>query len=173
MSVLSNNIGIYYSGAEEFEDVQNNSLKSLGGYRSSVKVFNGKEDNLFDEIGLYEINKGVEQYRCIFFKNESIDENISNLTLWISGKKTFEKIKFGISQANLDSDPVQKLSSQEEIPYNVDFYEAYTENEKIQIAQTLEKGKSIAIWFCREIQPTEERKIKDVLLFNFDWDDAI
>lgn len=169
--VTENEFGLYYSGANSNEQIQEDPNKSLGGYRSFVLLNNDSFNNLFDELGMNELNEGCTNYRCIFIKNNNTTENINNLSLFITGKKDFEKIKFGISKPKDNISAVQFLNNQESKPYNVTFYEAYSEEDKIILIEELEPNDILALWLCREVNPgvTERKQIGSLdLVFNWE-----
>src|SRR5574337_963365 len=125
MSVTANQVGLYYSGAQYQEAIQNDPNKSLGNFRSNILIPNGTFDSLFEEVGFYELNTGQDVYRCIYIMNQSLTDAMANLGLYVSGNQTFESIKFGVSQPQDNVSPVQLLNSQYEMPYNTQFYESY------------------------------------------------
>lgn len=170
MSTQVEDLKFYLSGAVEHEALQNSPMRSLGGYRSSVLLPNGRLDNLFDEVGIYEAQNGSEVFRCLFLKNESGDNSaMTDLSLHITGKQDFEKIKFGVSQPPAADGRVQMLDSQSDMPYNVTFYEAYSEEEKVVLINNLGAGQVLALWLMRELSPTSETNIKNQISLVFNW----
>lgn len=183
MATTENDLKIYYSGASELGEAQNLSIKSLGGYRSIVRVPNARFDNIFDEVGIYEANKGQEIYRCLFLKNEHATDAMLNLSLWIEGVQEFEKIEFGVSIPNFGEGEtdlgtpqygggsfVQLLDSQYDMPYNVDFVEANEELEKVELFVELRAGRCIVLWLRRIIEEnTLDRNKTSQLTLHFDW----
>ena len=169
--VNESNFGIYYSGAISNEQMQGDPSKSLGGYRSSVFISNSMLNKLFDELGISEMNNGQSVYRCIFIKNNHNTESINNLSLYITGKKDFETIKFGISIPNSNESAVQFLNSQESQPFNITWYEAYTEEDCVILKSVLTSNSMIALWINREIQPNSSlRNSSGTLNFIFNWE---
>ena len=169
MATTSNDLKIYYSGATAAGGVQDNPLKSLDGFRSAVIVPNSRVDNLFDSVGMLETKDGQETCYCVILKNNHITDAIENLNLYISGKQTFETIKFGVSIPAVTDGEVQLMASPYELPYNVDFYEAYTVGTKLTLIASLTAGKTIALWLNRIIATTESQMIHGELSLVFDW----
>lgn len=169
MSTTQNDLKIYYSGGLQSGELQNSSLLSLGGFRSSVIVPNSRNSNIFDDVGFYEATQEQEITRCLFVRNEHLTDAMVNLSLWIEGKKDFEEISFGVSIPNSD-DLVQMLDSQFDLPYNVEFVEAYTEPNKVILITSLAGTKSIALWIKRKIiKPETIASDNSELQFHFDW----
>lgn len=168
--VSAEEIKFYYSGAKIEDEYQDNPIKSLGGFKSSVKIFNNSFDNLFDEVGIYELNNGQTIYRCIFIKNENTTQQSAvNLSLYIEGKKSYEKIKFGVSLPATDGS-VQLLDNHFSQPFNITFYEAYTQQDSVILKSSLSAGQKIALWLCREIEENvNNRNELTTLLLNFSW----
>ena len=171
MSVSADFLGIYYSGASSHEQNQDNPSLSLGGFRSGVMVSNAMLNNIFDELGIYELNTGQSVYRCIFIKNNHTTDVITNLSLYISGKKDFETIKFGVSSPANNVSAVQFLNSQESSPYNISFNQAYVVGDKITLISSLPAQGVIALWLNREINSGATLRNADAVLnFNFAWE---
>lgn len=169
MPTTAQDFKLYYSGGIQINEFQNSSLLSIGGFKSEVIIPNSKFNNLFDEVGIYEISQEQETTRCIFIKNEHATDAMDNISLWMEDKKDFEKILFGVSIPN-DDELVQMLDSQFDSPYNVEFVEAYTLLDKVILIPTLLAGKSIALWVKRQIiKPTVITKDTSIVKFNFDW----
>jgi hypothetical protein len=169
METQAKDLKIYYSGGRESLAIQDSSLESLGGFRSSVLVPNGRIDSLFDEVGIQEATAGQDICRAIYLRNTSELDTIRHLFLFITGKKEYEQMKFGVSIPESDIAPVQMLQTQNEIPYNVEFLEAYEEAEKVELVEELLPGKSIVLWLNRIITTTTLRKQHSSLIFTFDW----
>jgi len=140
---------IYLSGGKSDGDANNIPSSSLGGYRSAFMVRNGILNNIFDEVAVKNAYNGYTDYRCLFIKNANLTTDIVNLYLWISGKKVYEKISFGVSIPN--ENYVQLLQSSKDVPYGIQFYEAYTLGTKLKIKDTFTKNTMIALWLKREI----------------------
>jgi len=167
MATKLEDLGIFYSGAKGLNYPQNNSLLSIGGKLSSSRISNNKINNVFDSMGYMELKENTDNNRCIFIKNLSTTDSINNLSLWIERQNTFEKIFFGVSLPT--NNEVYQLESINETPFNVEFYEAYSEEDKIILIPELKKGEVIALWLNKTTIPTE---IKDVILetnYKFDW----
>lgn len=169
MAVSEDKFKIYYSGANENEQIQTSSHKSLGGYRSSVIVPNSRLSNVFDEVGIYDLMIGHNVCRCLYIRNEHSADSINNLTLYITGKKDFEKIKIGVSLPTAVDGQVQLLDNQDSIPYNVEFYEAYAVDDKLTLISELKKGEMLALWLLKETTNTELRNLDGELTFHFEW----
>lgn len=179
---------IYLSGGKSDGDANNIPSSSLGGYRSAFMVRNGIPNNLFDEVAVKNAYNGYTDYRCVFLKNANLTEDILNLKLWIENKKVYEKIYFGVSIPN--NNYVQLLQSSRDVPYGIQFYEAYTSNDKLTIQATFTKNTMVALWLKREIidftalkaLPENETsyvvsRANDIILkntsdlnFNFSWE---
>ena len=170
MIVSVDKLKLYYSGASALGQMQDNAFKSLGGFRSGVMIPNASFNNIFDEIGKQELGEGQQVCKCIFIKNEDPTNAITNLNLYITGNQSFEKIKFGVSIPTDETIPVQFMNSQNELPYNVIFYEAYTVGNAVILSSSIVAGKLISLWIIREIDAqTTIPIIIDQPQLNFNW----
>jgi hypothetical protein len=169
MATQASDLKIFYSGAKEGVAIQDSPLDSLGGFRSSVVVPNGRLDSLFDEVGIHEATVGQDICRAVYIKNISAVDPIVGLTLFIAGKKDYEQMRFGVSIPLNELTPVQLLQNQDELPYNIQFEEAYTFADRVELIPSLLPGSSIVLWLNRVISTTILRNQHSSLIFTFDW----
>ena len=170
MAVQPNQVGLFYSGADYLNAIQGDPSKSLGNFVSSVLVSNGSFNNLFDELGFYELQIGSDNYRCIYVVNQSTTDTMNNLSLYTTGQQAFETISFGVSQPANNTSPVQLLNSQYDVPYNVSFYSSSDPLNPIILIPSLPPLQMVALWLLRSIpENTLLRGLSDSLLLNFNW----
>lgn len=169
MATTALDLKLYYSGASEVDEAISQGYLSLGGFKSSIILPSNLEDALFEEVPVKDAYKGRVDIRCIFIKNTSA-ENMTNLSLYISGKKDYEKIWFGVALPNADGF-VQKLSSGLEEPYGITFNENYSSGSPSVLQATLAANGMIALWLKREIIALTSPTLKQTseLALNFSW----
>jgi len=171
MATIQADLLIFYSGAKESGGYSNSPLESLGGFPSTVKIPNLTEDALFDEIGILEASRGQVDYRCIFLKNNSAVDTLRDLTLVVTdpnGALTkFGSIHAGVEIPDDADSPVQMLGSMFEEPRNIEWAE--TDEDGVELSNTLAPGALIAVWLRRTVNAITERNLNAKLTFTFTW----
>ena len=174
-------IELYYTGASEFLAVQQEIQQSLGGNISSSRIPNSRINNLFRDDSAFGKQKGLNENICIAIKN--IGATISDLSLYVEISPEYEIFAGFVapSQDNCGNLIFEKLKSQDEEPYYVEFENITGIANKVVIP-TMEADSYIGLFLskryvtnpsekCKAIDfenQTEADKIESVK-FIFDW----
>lgn len=80
---MANELKLYYSsGTSTTNEFSGEPKKSIGGIITATQIPNTFR-NLFGNISLKMLTDGVEDYRCIYLKNTSSSDDISNLRFYV------------------------------------------------------------------------------------------
>ena len=142
----------YYTVASAYNAVQDNSVNSVGGYKSSSPINNDLIDSVFDELSLRASASGQPQYKAIVIVNEGT-EAIANLELWFStpeNQVTYCDFTVAAVQMSLDAEGnpyMERTSNMYTKPIYATFYPA-TADSKVGLGD-LASGQSLGLWLCR------------------------
>lgn len=107
----------FYSGANNLDDPQTLPNKSLGGYRSSTVIPNGKVNSIFNDFSNYTIQNEVVETKAIFVKN-TFDIKVTGVLIYALFPDN-SKVLFQISAQSGSN--IEKLNSTLDIPYYSEF----------------------------------------------------
>jgi hypothetical protein len=82
MTIIPSDLSLVYSGGTN----NNDPNLALGGASSSFRVSSDVINNLFDDVQPEESTDGQEDYRCLYFFNDS-GETCYNVTMWIADEE--------------------------------------------------------------------------------------
>ncbi len=109
----------YYSGAKTLDSEQRSPEKSLGGYRSSTVIPNGRINSMFDEFSSLMLIEGKPETKAFFIKND-FTESVKDIIIYATYPENPE-INFEISTVMGNNMELLKSSSDE--PYYEEFYD--------------------------------------------------
>lgn len=148
---------LFYTGAVENNAPQALSEKSLGGYCSNSVVPNDLLSNIFSSLSEKDIENKQQQLRCIVLKNTLPTDvkHISIKTLTEENNKALIKIGYQeiAYEDHCKTKFVETLSSQEQLPYYIEFKDYSTLPLTIN---SLLKGEMVFLWLLREIKEVTE-----------------
>lgn len=147
---------ILYSGAKFPNNPQTDPKSSLGGLISNTIIPNNSLNSLFDDIADRDYEEGRSTLRAFFIKNDT-SETIYNLSFYIDhedpeleGSFFKTKISCGFMTA-LNNESIEQVPNQDSEPYNVEFVEAYKEENKLLIVPVMTAGTCIGVFMKREV----------------------
>jgi hypothetical protein len=143
---------LYYTGAPDFLQEQENPLQSLGGYISKSPVKNGGVASIFGSISQKLLREGGKEYRIVALKNET--ESSKAITLYYSNlsKDPVSSFKMGlVAPATDDCEGlyVEKIASIYNKPVSGSF--ADNRGEANALRFSIEPQQFIGIWIERSI----------------------
>lgn len=153
---------LYYTVASAYNAPQDNSVNSIGGYKSSTPISNNLLDSLFDELSVKSMADAQSQYKAIVLANEG-DVTVTNLLLWFStptDQVTYCSFTVGATKMSQDAEgnPImERIQNMYAKPFYAELYPA-TEEDKVNLGD-LAPGETIGIWLCRT--PNKEVIQKD------------
>ena len=141
---------LYYTVSSQPEEVQLKPQLSLGGYKSSNKVVNGKINNLFSDITPMSVsNFNQNRYIGLVLKNE-LGADKTNLKLWfVFPEGVYSVFRIAAVDMALDSNSnlmMEHIDTVNTKPLYVDqFYEANGEVNAVDLGD-LTNGSQIGLW---------------------------
>lgn len=146
---------LYYTTSQGSEQVQDKPSLSIGGYKSSSPVPNGKLGNLFSDISQLTIsNYRQNQYIGLILKNE-LSGTVNNAKLWFDFlTDSYSKFRVAFVSLSADSEGqlyMERLTDKYSKPISIqEFFEANSESNKVNIANFL-SGAQVGVWIEREL----------------------
>lgn len=146
-------IYLYYTGAKNYLQPQNEIAKSIGGYISNTLIPKDILNNLFSDITNFSIKKNKTDTKCIAIKNAS-SSNIVNMSVSASTLSTnaFE-YEFAFVQPTTDAcnaNAFELLTNSEQIPYYANFITLTTP----QVIAQLNAEQYIGLFIKRKLKQT-------------------
>ena len=141
---------LFYTGAIQYEDMQDNPSLSLGGYKSASQIPNGEINNLFPKITQQSVIQNKRVVRMIVFKN-TIGQNINNLKIW-SANGLYSLISMAFIKPGVDGcqNPIfEKIGSETALPYQGEF-NSFEEEAPYTVEELLPE-EMFGIWIKREL----------------------
>lgn len=119
---------IYYTNASKFDVEQNNPQKSIGGFKSSTTLFNGRVDNLFPLLSNRALNMpDSREVRAIMLKNDSVS-TLNSIKFWIDTPINniclFQASIGAMNQNTPANQYMELLASGKDLPFNATFVNA-------------------------------------------------
>jgi len=145
---------LYYTVASQPEDAQLKAILSLGGFKSSNKIPNGKLNNMFSDISALSVtNYNQNRYIGLVLKNES-GVDATDIYMWFDYPTgCFSKFRISALDMTTNSEGelvMEHVDSVNEQPVYADFNEADGEANKVLIGN-LAAGEQIGIWIEMEL----------------------
>lgn len=145
---------LYHTVITENEAEQLTTALSLGGFKSSSRVVNSKNGNLFPDISNMTItNYNQNQYIGLVLKNETGVAQ-TNVEFWFEyPNKCYSNMKVAAVDMVLDSNnflQMEHISSINEKPLNAEFFEANGGTNKVLIGD-LAINEQVGIWIERSL----------------------
>lgn len=109
----------YYSGAKSLDVEQRSPEKSLGGFRSSTVVPNGRINSMFNDFSSLSVNEGKSETKAFFIKND-FNTKVTGILIYATYPENPE-IQFEI--ASVKGDEMELLKSSSDEPYYEEFYD--------------------------------------------------
>ncbi len=109
----------FYSGAKTLDVEQRTPEKSLGGYRSSTVVPNGRINSMFNDFSSLTLQEAKSETKAFFVKN-TFDKKVTGILLYATYPENPD-ITFEI--AAVDGDVMEQLKSGADEPYYEDFFD--------------------------------------------------
>lgn len=143
----------YYTGAGEHLGSETSPQQSLGGYISSKLVPNDALNVLFGEITLLTLQRNNRLIRGVAIKNEG-NEIAEDVEIWFQYPNEDRHTKFKIAAqvpvSDSCGDPIlEKVPNQNAKPYNLTFYEADGEINKVNVGD-IQPDEYLGIFLQRE-----------------------
>lgn len=146
---------LYYTTSQGSEQVQDKPSLSIGGYKSSSPVPNGKLGNLFSDISQATLSTYKQnQYAGLILKNE-LPTSVNNAKLWFDfPSDCYSKFRVTFVSLSADSEGqlyMERLTDKYSKPISIqEFFEADGETNKVNIANFL-SGAQVGVWIEREL----------------------
>lgn len=141
---------IFYTGAIEYDKIQNSPSLSTGGYKSSTTLPNGGLNNLFPTITQSTLLGNKRSVRMIVLHN-LIGADLTNLKIWTEDGQ-YSSIEFCCLYPGRDhcNNPVFEKVINDSLPYQGTFAK-YQEENPFTISN-LAAGDMIGIWLKKELK---------------------
>lgn len=167
---------LYYSGGKGTSDSTSYPAKSLGQYVSATEVPDGL-NNLFADISAMTLQNKKTEYRAIVLTNESEDEILTNLSVWVEDPDSGDSDEFNnslcefqlawvdLSVVNECALPKFPYSSTDiyKSPLGATFYPVTGQENALDLPN-LEPGLSIGLWVKRIIKDSALVELSDDVL---------
>lgn len=141
---------LYYTGAKTAEDIQDNPLLSLGGYKSSTQIPNGKLHNVFPKITQGNVIKNTQIVRLIVFQNLT-GADLTDLTIYnVDGD--FSTLQMAFVSPAIDScgNPQFERIQENNLPYQGTFASYDIDNK--YASPTIPALGYIGIWLKKNLK---------------------
>jgi hypothetical protein len=142
-------IQLFYTGVVKHNDLQPDTLRSLGGHISATNFYNGSQDNLFDQLTVSQIKNKQSQYRLLALKATGVT---TDLKIWLEASSDLIDFKLAFVEPEPDdcSNPIF-----ESIPFNTvqpsqATFGVYTQSSPPLTSFTSESY--LGIWIKQEIK---------------------
>jgi hypothetical protein len=123
---------LFLSGAQSTDFHQTSGENSLGGYKSSTKLPNGRVDFLFDLISETAKFNGRVDNKAVFLKNTS-GQDVSNVQLYyIYDDNNIATFKVAAVEA-VDNNKIEKIQNSSDSPFDAIFAKALSARAKTTV----------------------------------------
>lgn len=133
----------FYSGSGSLDEPQMNPEKSLGGFRSSTVVPNGRINSMFNDFSSLAIQENKVETKAFFIKN-TFSNPVRNILVYATYP---ENPYVDFQLAAVEGNEMEKLSSSNDIPYYSEFFDfkvvfSYTD---LIVKPTFQVGETVII----------------------------
>lgn len=167
---------LYYSGGSGKSDSVSYAAKSFGQFMSVSELFDGL-NNLFPDLSALTVQNRKTEYRAIVLVNDSEDEVLSNLSVWINDPDSADsdetndslcEIQLGwvdLSIVNNCAMPKfpHSITDGYKAPLNVTFHSVLGEENALDLPN-IEPGMALGLWIKRIIKQSALTAPSDDLL---------
>lgn len=134
---------LFYSGSGSLDEPQMNPEKSLGGFRSSTVVPNGRINSMFNNFSSLAIQEKTVETKAFFIKN-TFSHPVKNILVYATYP---ENPYVDFQLAAVEGNEMEKLSSSNDIPYYAEFFDfnvvfSYTD---LIVKSTFQMGETVII----------------------------
>lgn len=161
-------IGLYYTGATQYLDPQQDSKLSLGGFVSSSLVPNNLLNNLFGNISALSVSNDTTIIRGIALKNET-GLDINQLTLFFNYPlNPFYVFEVAVVSVGVDRCKhffMERVNNENATPYIGSFSEADGVNNSINIG-ALPTNNYMGLWIRAKINPIVSQQTNCQFLYD-------
>ena len=141
---------LFYTGATALDRPQENPNISLGGFKSSTVIPNGRKNALFSDIDYVQKHEGLFDIRGVVLKNET-GAQVANITLYFdpdpNPTATYEIIAVTVAA----NGSMESINDGKSLPYVGTFVSATGVANKVTLATTLADKGLIGLWVKRTI----------------------
>lgn len=159
----------YFSGAEGIDFQQNDSAKSLGGFKSSSVVPNDVLGNLFGELSYSDFLNNQTNTRCVFLKNE-LGVTVSNFSIQLHCDNEHKTCEFELAVVIPTQNKVEQIFDPNSSPYFAEFFSDIYEQPSL-ILPNFENNQVLAFWLKRKINVDNRAKNQaETTTLTISWD---
>lgn len=162
---------LYYTGADTYNEAQDDKDKSLGGFKASTLTPNDLANNIFGDISIYGLNEKLRETRAIIFLNDT-GSPLVNLSIHFD-KATgalglFEVAAVAITPNQAGEVFMEAIGNLRGSPFIGTFVEADTVANKKLLSASFADGAYIGLWLRRSLRSEDKDQFKcDTLNENF------
>lgn len=152
---------ILYTGAFKCGDIQDNPLKSLGGFCSSSLVPNLYNNNLFSSITPFTVLKDRIELIGLMLKNSST-ATLTNIKLWTETPvNSYAKFEIAVvSPSSAQGWFMERIPNKNSLPYNATFYNIEGIAQAVNLPDLIKDGR-FGIWIKRTLIQTNIINLND------------
>lgn len=152
---------LFLSGAKSADAAQTSAEASLGGYKSSTKMPNGRIDFLFDAISEFTKFEGRIEHKAIFLKNTT-NAAVANIEIHYiyDDNRICDFLVAAVS--TIANNKIEKIASTLDYPFDAEFVDASAAYAKtlVTISTAPTAGDSISIMEDIEVIATSSSIIE-------------